>query len=137
MTVADAGDRPASFYKEEWDRVVQPQEVDSLDGYLSARRVGRGTRLNRKERTQVWSVFQRFRELLEEHGLSDWQDLMREARLYIEKQKIPLPYQAVLADEIQDFTRSGLKLLRALVPEGQDTLFLVGDAHQCALSGGW
>ena len=130
MAQADSGARPASFYKEEWDKVVQPQEVSSLDDYLSTRRVGRGTRLNRRDRTRVWGVLHRFRELLDEAGLSDWQDLIRETRLYIEKQHIPLPYRAVLADEVQDFTPSGLKLLRAIAPKGQNTLFLVGDAHQ-------
>lgn len=121
---------PLEFYIEEWDQVVQPQDVDSRDAYLTARRVGRGTRLGRKQRARAWQVFERYRELLEQGGYSEWQDLVREARMFIEKQRISLPYRAVLSDEVQDFTVNELKLLRAIVPPGPQDLFVVGDAHQ-------
>jgi hypothetical protein len=121
---------PVAFFVEEWDTVVQQQDVDSRDGYLTARRVGRGTRLGRKQRVHVWEVFQRYRELLEENGLYEWQDLIRETRLYLEKQGVTMPYRAIVTDEIQDFTANELKLLRAMLPPGPNDLFLVGDGHQ-------
>ncbi len=121
---------PLAFYMEEWDRVVQPQDVDGRDAYLTARRVGRGTRLGRKQRAQVWEVFERYRHLLDEEGMSEWQDVVRETRLYLEKQRMTLPYRAIIADEVQDFTANELKLLRAMIAPGPNDLFLVGDAHQ-------
>ena len=57
-------------------------------------------------------------------------DVVREARLYIEGMSAALPYNAVLADEVQDLTPPELKLLRAIVSPGPNDLFLVGDAHQ-------
>ncbi|MCU0255096.1 MAG: AAA family ATPase [Acidobacteria bacterium] len=60
----------------------------------------------------------------------EWPDVVREARLYIEKQGLDPGYRCVLADEVQDFTAGELKLLRRLSPEGPNSLFLVGDAHQ-------
>ena len=63
-------------------------------------------------------------------GSSRWQDLIRETRLYIVKQGIRLPYKAVLADEVQDFTANELRLLRTIAPEGPNTLFVAGDGHQ-------
>ena len=130
MAEAEGDEYTVHFYMDEWDRVVQPQDVAELDDYLTARRVGRGSRLGRKARTAVWGVLRRYRELLNGEGLWDWQDLIREARLVIEKQSVPLPYRAVAADEVQDFSAGELKLLRAIAPAGQDTLFLVGDGHQ-------
>ena len=122
--------RSLEFFVEEWDRVVQSQEVPTRDDYLSARRTGRGTRLSRRQRAEVWVVLQRYRELLNDDGWHEWPDVIRETRLYIEKQGIVLPYRAILSDEVQDFTASELRLLRALAPDDPNTLFLVGDGPQ-------
>ena len=121
---------PPNFFAEEWSRVVQAQDVDNRDAYLSARRVGRGTKLSRPERAKVWEVFSRFRELLDENNLVEYLDIIREARLFIQKQNLELPYRAVLADEVQDFAPNALKLLAAIATDSRNSLFLVGDAHQ-------
>ena len=121
---------PPNFFTDEWSRVVQAQDVDSRDAYLSARRVGRGTKLSRPERVKVWEVFARFRELLDENNFVEYLDIIREARLFIEKQNLELPYRAVLVDEVQDFAPNALKLLAAIAPKSRNSLFLVGDAHQ-------
>jgi superfamily I DNA/RNA helicase/mRNA-degrading endonuclease RelE of RelBE toxin-antitoxin system len=132
MAADEVGDGglPRGFFLEEWDRVVQAQEILERDTYFQARRTGRGTRLDRRQRVLAWEVFARYRESLHRDGLLDWQDVVREARLLLEVRKVPLPYQAVCADEVQDFTPSELRLLRALVPSGRNDLFLVGDGHQ-------
>lgn len=129
-TMASTDAYGVPFYLDEWDQVIQAQEVDSKEAYFRARRVGRGTRLGRKQRAEIWTVLARYRELLESEGLLEWQDLVREARLFIEGRDLALPYKAVLADEVQDLSPPELKLLRAIVPPGPNDLFLVGDAHQ-------
>lgn len=121
---------PLAFYIDEWDQVVQEQEIATRDAYFTARRVGRGVRLNRRQRAEVWAVLSRYRELLDEKGLVEWTDAVREARLYIQKNSISVPYRAVLSDEVQDFGTSDLLLLRELAPQDPNTLFLVGDGHQ-------
>ncbi|MDA0935147.1 MAG: DEAD/DEAH box helicase [Planctomycetota bacterium] len=120
---------PATFSFEEWDRIVQAQEILDESAYLKARRTGRGHRLNRALRKQVWKVFAAYRTELDRRGLLEEQDVIREARLLIEKQGRP-PFRAVCADETQDFTPAELRLIRALAPHGPDDLFLVGDGHQ-------
>jgi superfamily I DNA/RNA helicase len=50
--------------------------------------------------------------------------------LLLEAGKVPQRYAAIVADEVQDFSESELRLLRAMVPQGPNDLFLVGDAHQ-------
>lgn len=121
---------PTSFFLEEWDQVVLAQGIDSEASYLRARRVGRGTRLQRAQRKQVWKVFAAYRDRLRDERRIEWQDLIREARLVLEREETPKPFNAVLADEIQDFTEQELRLLRAMVAPGKADLFLVGDAHQ-------
>jgi len=127
---ADPGAFDITFYREEWDRIIQSQDVKTRDDYLLARRVGRGIRLSRRQRIAAWEVFKTFREVLDQHGLHEWTDVCRETRLCIEAQNLHLPYRAVLSDEVQDFSPNELKLLRALVPAGANDLFIVGDGHQ-------
>lgn len=132
QAIAETGnsDFPLVFYNEEWDRVVQAQDIRDQEGYLLARRVGRGTRLSRRQRATVWETMESYRQLLAGAGKSEWQDVVRETRQYIEKQELRLPYRAILVDEVQDLSPTDLRLLRAMVPEGPNDLFLVGDGHQ-------
>jgi mRNA-degrading endonuclease RelE of RelBE toxin-antitoxin system len=129
-TVASTDRFTVAFYLDEWDQVVQDQEAESKEAYFRARRTGRGTRLSRADRAEIWKVLSRYRELMREHGQVEWSDIVREARLRLESGKVRLPYRAVLADEVQDFSSPELRLLRAMVPPGPNDLFLVGDAHQ-------
>lgn len=119
-----------SFYRSEWNDVVQAQGILEEAAYLRARRAGRGTRLSRQQRKLVWEVLSAYRRALQRRGFMEPADVIREARLLIESGKVPLRYVAVVADEVQDFSEADLRLLRALVPEGPGDLFLVGDAHQ-------
>jgi mRNA-degrading endonuclease RelE of RelBE toxin-antitoxin system len=130
MDEAGETDYSLSFFQEEWEQVVQLQDALTLEGYFKARRVGRGTRLGRKQRMQVWRVLERYREHLGLAKLTEWQDVIREVRLYLEDEDRKLSYRAVLADEVQDLTPNELRLLRAIVPKGPADMFLVGDAHQ-------
>jgi len=120
-----------SFYREEWERVVQPQSITSVEEYIKVSRVGRGTRLTRKIRKMVWTVFEEYRVLLNEEGLREGNDAMRDARLLLEKKNKILPYQAIIVDEAQDMGMQAFKLIRQIIPEEKkNDLFIVGDAHQ-------
>lgn len=118
------------FYETEWNEVVQAQGILDEAGYLRARRAGRGTRLSREQRKQIWQVLAAYRRFLQVRGLVEPADTIREARLLLEAGKAPQRYSAIVADEVQDFSESELRLLRAMIPEGPNDLFLVGDAHQ-------
>lgn len=125
------GDFERIFYTEEWDKVVQAQDVTDLAGYYKARRAGRGKRLTRRQRNEVWKVLACYREQLDLAGLWEHADVIREARLALESsESSDSGYTAVIADEIQDFRTADLKFLRALVPEGPNDVFVVGDPHQ-------
>jgi superfamily I DNA/RNA helicase len=123
-------DLPESFYRVEWEMVIQAQNITSVDDYLAASRVGRGTRLSRDTKKRIWRVFQEYRAQLNERGKKEYIDLIRDARQLIENKKLKLPYRSVIVDEAQDMSAEAFRLLRAIVPPGENDLFIVGDAHQ-------
>jgi superfamily I DNA/RNA helicase len=109
---------------------VQAQNITTLDQYLVAPRLGRGTRLTREMKKKVWPVFQEYRAQLNERGQKEYVDLIRDARQLIENKGLKLPYRALIVDEAQDMSAEAFRLVRALVPAGENDLFIVGDAHQ-------
>ena len=125
-------DLSASFYRQEWEKVIQPQEIKSASEYMKASRLGRGGRLNRKARKAIWPVFQEYIVLLDEYGLRESEDAMRDARLLLEKRGDILPYSAIVVDEAQDMSIQAFRLIYKMIPGGgrKNDLFIVGDAHQ-------
>jgi hypothetical protein len=59
------------FYQEDWQEVVLAQGCRSRDDYLVARCVGRGTRLNRDQRSRIWQVFDAVRAEFRQRGLRE------------------------------------------------------------------
>lgn len=120
---------PTSFFMDEWKSVIQPQEIMTQAGYFAAQRTGRKQKLTRKQRKDIWPVFEEFRILLNEKRLRQPADAMREARELLEHECTTL-YRAVIVDEAQDMSRQAFRLIRALTPEGKNDIFITGDAHQ-------
>ena len=119
------------FYREEWKDVVLAQGCRSRDEYLMARRVGRGTRLSRPQRAQIWPVFDAVRAEFRQRGLWEPEEAKQIAADLIHKANRPPLYAAVVVDEAQDFDVASFSLLRALVGEPRaNDLFIVGDPHQ-------
>ncbi|MEA3335486.1 MAG: AAA family ATPase [Chloroflexota bacterium] len=119
-----------AFYQNEWKYVVQAQDISERSEYLRALRRGRRARLSRPQRAAVWQVFEEYRRQLDRLGKTEWIDLIRQTRLYLQGQGDILPYRAIVVDETQDLHPEELRLLRQMVPEGPNDLFFVGDAHQ-------
>ena len=120
-----------SFYREEWKEVVLAQGCRSRDDYLMARRVGRGTRLNRPQRIQIWPVFDAVRAEFRQRGLWELEEAKQIATDLLNRSEQPPLYAAVVVDEAQDLDAASFLLLRTLVgkPHAND-LFIVGDPHQ-------
>lgn len=120
-----------SFYQEEWDRVVIAQEALTLEKYVKATRNGRGTRLDRKKRMQVWKVFECYRNLTKENGVCDINSAMYECTKLLEKSSLSPKYENIIVDEGQDFSDNAYRLIRALAGEEHNNdIFIVGDSHQ-------
>ncbi len=123
-------DLPKSFYREEWERVIQTYACTNERDYLRARRKGRGTPLKRSARRKIWPVFKEYRNLLSDRGLRERDDAIRDARKLLENAGDILPYRSLVLDEAQDMGAEAFKLIRAIIPEDRNDLFLVGDGHQ-------
>ena len=122
------------FIKAEWAQIVQAKGILAERDYLKAPRTGRGTPLDRKKRTQLWSLFEAYRARLLSEGLAEPDDAYREAIAILSAGPSSLPYVAVIVDEAQDMGEQALKLVRAIAPPTSsgdtNSLFIVGDAHQ-------
>lgn len=119
-----------TFLREEWEQVVQAQGCTSFEDYRGASRRGRGQRLSRRERRQLWPVYQRYRDLLDRHGLRERQDALWDAARLLDTPLVPPPYRAAVVDEAQDMSTVAFRLIRSLIPPAKDDLFIVGDGHQ-------
>ncbi len=129
----DSGDFTSEFLREEWDKVIQYNDIETFADYARVPRPGRRSRLGRAQRHAIWPVFREYRTLLNEHQLWEPPDMMRAARSILEANNLNAGFRHIIVDEIQDFHPQAFRLLRAMVPPdqfGQNDLFLVGDGHQ-------
>ncbi|MFT4929931.1 MAG: superfamily I DNA/RNA helicase, partial [Phenylobacterium sp.] len=118
------------FYLEEWRLVVQEQGISSKLDYLKAKRNGRGTRLNRKERVLVWAVFEEYLLQLNHRHLKEMPDAMRDCIHLIDNKSIKPIYAAAIVDEGQDMGSAAYQLIRKIVAPQTNDIFIVGDGHQ-------
>jgi superfamily I DNA/RNA helicase len=122
---------PGSFYREEWEKVIQPLGILSSGEYLKASRLGRGVRLNRKKRLDIWPVFESYRTRLIENNLKEREDAIRDAAQLLETKKNQAPYRAVIVDEAQDMGTQAFQLIARIAPrEQKNNIYIVGDPYQ-------
>ncbi|GGP91154.1 UvrD-helicase domain-containing protein [Streptosporangium pseudovulgare] len=118
-----------TFLMEEWRQVVLAQDAMDLDGYLAARRTGRGKRLGPLQRAQIWRAITEFEQELNKSNARTYETVCATAaRLLAEEDD--KPYDHVVVDEAQDLHPVRWRVLRSAVSTGQDDIFLAGDAHQ-------
>ncbi|MCB1000381.1 MAG: DEAD/DEAH box helicase [Acidimicrobiales bacterium] len=117
------------FVQREWVDVILSQAISTRDEYLRAARPGRGGRLDRRQRMQLWLAVEAFGAQQRESGKRTFLQLSLEAAGYLGARSVK-PYAAVIVDEAQDLHPAQWRLLRALVAEGPNDMFIVGDAYQ-------
>jgi hypothetical protein len=120
---------PRAFVHDEWDRVIEPHGIETLEKYLSVRREARGRSLHPLQRTRLWPTFASTRTALRAEGWETWSSITRRAATLM-LQRGEAPYAHVIADEAQDFGPGELALLRALVRPGANDLFVASDPYQ-------
>ncbi|WP_017540944.1 UvrD-helicase domain-containing protein [Nocardiopsis halophila] len=147
----------AEFLHAEWSQVILGQAINTRSEYFRARRAGRGSRISRAQRARIWQIVERFTMRLDEKGMwTHRQVAQMAARIQTEQAmkiaefearqeregaemlqhleqswaNLRYPYRHVVVDEAQDLSPAHWKLLRTLVREGDNDIFLVGDTHQ-------
>jgi len=113
------------FLQAEWRDVVLAQGLTARDDYLHAPRSGRGRRLSRPQRAVVWQGIERFMQLMDSGGLLTFTQVADRAA-----HAASPAYAFGVVDEAQDLHPAHWRLIRAVVPPGQDDLFIAGDSHQ-------
>lgn len=119
-----------AFCREEWRRVVLPQNVRDVQAYFAADRTGRGVPLTRKQRALLWPVFDKVHVELARRDALTSEQAVYEAIQLLQEGKQTKRYAAIIIDETQDFGPEVMRLFRAIVPEAPNDMFIVGDAHQ-------
>lgn len=125
------------YWLTEVDRVIKGRGLRTVEEYLSVGRRGRGVRLDATHRKHVWQLYLAYERLLADKQVHDHNDMISIALEEARDQAPSRRYAAVVVDEVQDITLTGLRLLRELAGDGPDRLLLVGDGQQQVYAGGW
>ncbi|MEN2423596.1 UvrD-helicase domain-containing protein [Streptomyces rimosus] len=150
----------AEFLLDEWEQIVLGQSLATRQDYFKARRAGMGKALTRPERAAIWKILDQLTLRLNGISRETWaQAAERAARYEMERaRKIRIRaerkeevgggdlvhldtnssgmrylrhrYQHIVVDEAQDLSPAHWKMLRAMVAQGPDDLFIAGDTHQ-------
>lgn len=118
-----------TFLSTEYAHVVLPNKIHDEAGYLRVRRPGRGVALDRAKRSAVWALIAAYRAQSRIDGSLDFTEAAAVAAAHLAHQG-DKPADHVLVDEGQDLSPSHWQLLRALVGEHPDDLFIAEDSHQ-------
>lgn len=122
-----------AFLENEYVAVVLANRVTTLEQYAKVARPGRGVRLSRPQRIAVWKLVEAFRrrsQMDETISFPEVLALAAEAlRIRAERDGTCL-VDHVIVDEAQDLHATHWALLRALVAEGPNDLFIAEDSHQ-------
>jgi superfamily I DNA/RNA helicase/plasmid maintenance system killer protein len=120
---------PADFLREEYKEVILYNNIKDEKQYLRTTRFGRPKRLGRKQRQAIWTLFQEYEALKKELNLYESWELYNQLCDYYNGIS-DKPFEHLICDEVQDFSNVELRLMRSLVKDKQDDLFLVGDPFQ-------
>ncbi|MBS1778807.1 MAG: DEAD/DEAH box helicase [Bacteroidetes bacterium] len=119
----------SSFLSSEYQNVVLFNDIKNIDGYLKVSRIGRGKPISRKQKMEVWNLIETYNKKKKEHGYVDRSELFNIVSEY-NNTLTKKPFKYLIADEVQDLSNVELRLLRSLVEEKENDLFLVGDPFQ-------
>lgn len=129
MTALDDIGLDGRYLVSEWDQIVLGRDLRSLADYATSPRPGRGRRLTRPQRKQVWEAITRLVDDLAQSKAATYHQIAARAADQLTSVGTA-PYAHVIVDEAQDLHPAQWRLLRAAVPPGENDLFIVGDAHQ-------
>ncbi len=120
-------DKDENFFWSEYNEVLLTNDINSLEEYLSVSRLGRSVRVGRKEKIDIWKAVENYKTI-KGNNYSKYELCV--ALIHYWKNQIEKPFSHLICDETQDFSMVELSLMRVLVEEKANDLFLVGDPFQ-------
>lgn len=121
------------FLESEYVSVILANKVSTADQYVKVARAGRGVRLSRAQRLSVWMLTEEFRKRSRTEKSLSFPEVLAVAAEHLQRRvSAGEPHLAdhVLVDEAQDLHATHWALLRALVGDGPNDLFIAEDSHQ-------
>lgn len=118
------------FLREEIEEVFYKQNISSLDQYKNIVRIGREVTVRVGERESIWDAYMKYKAFQNSVKQYTFDDIIFHLSQYLENWPEERPFGHVICDEVQDFSNLELRLLRNMVPEGPNDLFLAGDPFQ-------
>jgi superfamily I DNA/RNA helicase len=119
-----------TFLATEYACVVLPQRIHTREEYLRVRRPGRGVSLDRTKRNAVWDLVEAYRARNRVDAMVDYAEAAAVAAACLTPERLGPLVDHVLVDEGQDLLAPHWQLLRAVVHQGTDDLFLAEDSYQ-------
>ncbi|WJG11407.1 3'-5' exonuclease [Gordonia sp. Swx-4] len=121
------------FLENEYVSVVLANRTTTLEQYAKVPRPGRGVRLSRPQRIAVWKLVEAFRRQERVDGSLSFPEVLSVAAEHLRvraESEHGFVADHVLVDEAQDLHAAHWALLRALVAETRNDLFIAEDSHQ-------
>lgn len=121
------------FLSAEYEAIVLAGGITTRSGYLKANRAGRGTALNRKARSSVWKVIETYVKMATRADTQTFPVISALAAAALDARTESdgtRMLDHVIVDEGQDFHAGHWRLIRALVAEGDNDIFIAEDSHQ-------
>jgi superfamily I DNA/RNA helicase len=117
------------FLLNEWEDVIDAQQLTTLEQYQAAERLGRKIRLNAERRQALWTIFAQVWAKLQAAGAITQSGLYQ--RLVVALERSPgSPVDHVIVDECQDLNQGQVRFLAALGRGRPNALFFTGDIGQ-------
>ncbi len=120
------------YLREEVDWVRSALMRDERSEYFEMKRMGRTVPLTRQQRERILVGVAGWETKMWDVGAMDCLGVVQEVAKRLSQ--VPKVYRCVLVDEMQDLGTVELRVARALVPPGENDLFLCGDAAQAVTS---
>lgn len=121
----------ALFLKDEWEQVILPNNIQTIEEYVSIPRTNRYIKLDRKKRYQIWDILNDYKELMRKKDVYDEEWAKYEVISHLMKYHPDGIFRYIIVDETQDMSAMSLKLIRALAGKSKSNdIFLVGDSRQ-------
>jgi mRNA-degrading endonuclease RelE of RelBE toxin-antitoxin system len=117
------------FLLTEWEQVVDAWQLESWEAYRDVVRLGRKTRLPEKQRTVLWSIFERIQSGLKSRQLITQSQLFSALAIAIGKGK-KVVFDFAVVDEAQDISIAHVRFFAALGGDRPNALFFAGDLGQ-------
>ena len=117
------------FLLSEWANTVDAWQLDTWEDYRDVKRLGRKTRLPLKQRSTLWSIFERAKAELQNQDLVTRADMFSLLAGKLKDRRNP-PFDFAIVDESQDVSVAQLRFLAALGGQRPNGLFFAGDLGQ-------